>query len=78
MRHRRSKRPNGASAWIDAQRFGKRCTYPKTPHRLANIERPTGWNRVDRPRLIYTAGGRGSRNTDLLANRVYWIGPAGR
>jgi hypothetical protein len=42
---------------------------------LPNIERATGFNQIpDRPAIIYTSGGPGEKNTDLLSNRVYWAG----
>jgi len=47
-----------------------------TPRWLPNLERPTGFNLVARPGLIYTAGGAGRRNTDLLSNKVYWLSPS--
>ena len=46
---------------------------PKVSQWLPNIERATGFNRVaDRPGIIYTSGGPGVKNTDLLSNDVYW------
>lgn len=45
----------------------------KTSHWLPNLERATGHNRVpNRPGIIYTAGSAGSKNTELLSNKVYW------
>lgn len=45
----------------------------QSPHWLPNLERPTGHNVVKgAPGAIYTAGGRGEKNTELLANTVYW------
>ena len=42
-------------------------------HWLPNLERSTGHNAVpDSPGIIYTAGPPGGKNTELLANRVYW------
>jgi hypothetical protein len=41
---------------------------------LPSIERPTGHNRVPAtPGLIYTEGPPGGANTELLANKVYWV-----
>ena len=42
-------------------------------HWLPNIERATGHNRVpENPGLLYTGGGPGAKNTDLLSNRVFF------
>ena len=41
-----------------------------TPSWLPSIERHTGHNRVDRPAFLYTVGGRGETNSDIVANRV--------
>ncbi len=46
---------------------------PGCAHWLPNIERPTGHNVVTRPSLIYTAGGPGKRNTDIVSNCVWWV-----
>lgn len=44
-----------------------------TTHWLPSIERPTGHNQVaPRPSCLFTAGPAGSKNTDLLSNRVYF------
>lgn len=45
----------------------------KTPRWLPSIERATGHNRVATPGLMYTAGGPGDKNTDIVANDVYWV-----
>ncbi len=46
---------------------------PAKPRWLPSLERPTGHNRVlDSPGLIYTDGGRGENNRQILANDVYW------
>jgi hypothetical protein len=43
-------------------------------HWLANIERATGHNGVpDNPGVIYTAGPAGEKNTEILANGVWWF-----
>ncbi len=42
---------------------------------LPNLERATGHNRVGFPGLIYTSGGPGEKNTDILSNRVWWVPP---
>ncbi len=48
---------------------------PKRSQWLPNIERATGFNQVpDQPGIIYTSGGPGEKNTELLSNRVYWAG----
>lgn len=39
---------------------------------LPNIERPTGFNRVDRPGLIFTGGTAGKNNLQHVSNRVLW------
>lgn len=40
---------------------------------LPSIERPTGHNLIaSRPGILFTAGPAGSKNTDLLSNRVYY------
>jgi hypothetical protein len=45
-----------------------------TPRWLPNMERPTGHNRVKgNPGIIYTEGGAGEKNTELLANNVYRV-----
>jgi len=48
---------------------------PNTSRWLANVERPTGWNRPQRPAVIYTAGPPGQKNTQRLSNKVYWVRP---
>lgn len=45
-----------------------------TPHWLPNLERPTGQHQVTRPGLLYTAGEKGGKNTDRIANEVWWLG----
>jgi len=46
----------------------------ETSHWLPSIERATGHNRVTgRPGIIYTAGGPGSKNTELLRNGVQFV-----
>ena len=46
---------------------------PAVARWLPNIERPTGHNRIaGAPGLVYTSGPPGAKNTDLLANEVYW------
>ncbi len=48
---------------------------PKASNWLPNIERATGFNRVvGRPGILYTSGGPGEKNTQLISNRVYWAG----
>ncbi len=42
-------------------------------HWLPNLERATGHNRVpEKPGLLYTGGGPGAKNTDLLSNHVFF------
>jgi hypothetical protein len=43
-------------------------------HWLPNVERPTGHNQVGVPGLIYTAGGPGEKNTQVVSNGVHWVG----
>lgn len=46
---------------------------PEIPSWLPNVERPTGFNSVpDQPGMIYTRGGKGDKNTDVLSNEVVW------
>lgn len=46
----------------------------QVPNWLPNMERPTGHNVVSgTPSIIYTEGGPGSENTELLANTVHWV-----
>jgi hypothetical protein len=45
-------------------------------HWLPNIERPTGHHAVPTsPGILYTAGGPGDKNTQLLSNEVYFATP---
>ena len=47
---------------------------PARPRWLPSLERPTGHNRVEAvPGLLYTDGGRGENNLQILANNVYWM-----
>jgi len=46
---------------------------PDVPNWLPNIERPTGFNRVDNPSLIYTGGQAGKGCNDILSNDVVWV-----
>jgi len=39
---------------------------------LPSIERPTGFNTVERPSLMWTRGGRGPNNKAILSNQVWW------
>ena len=43
------------------------------PHWLPTLERPTGYNRVDVPSLMYTDGVAGEGCHDILSNGVYWM-----
>jgi len=46
----------------------------ETPHWLPNIERATGHNSVKGlPGIIFTEGGRGEDNKELVANKVWWV-----
>jgi len=47
---------------------------PACPHWLPNMERPTGHHPVSLPGILYTAGTRGGKNTDVVSNEVYWVG----
>lgn len=42
---------------------------------LPNLERPTAGRAVENPALIYTDGGKGDTNDDILTNRVCWLAP---
>jgi hypothetical protein len=75
--------PTNEVAWLELRSDGAllgaaflSTRQPTRAHWLPNLERPTGWNRVEQPGLIYTAGPRGRKNTDLLSNKVYWVRPA--
>ena len=46
---------------------------PVVPNWLPNIERPTGFNRVDNPSFIYTGGQAGEGCSDILSNDVVWV-----
>jgi len=68
--------------WLESTDGGKHFTAtmastpdPTCTHWLPSLERPTGHNRVSVPGLIYTAGGPGKKNTDILSNGVWWVGP---
>ena len=46
---------------------------PDQPRWLPNLERPTGFNIVpDKPGLLYTIGGPGKKNTELMRTKVVW------
>ena len=46
---------------------------PARPRWLPSLERPTGTSQVPRPGLLYTDGGKGGGNSDILANDVRWL-----
>ena len=46
---------------------------PDVSNWLPNIERPTGFNRVDKPSFIYTGGQVGEGCSDILSNDVVWV-----
>jgi len=46
---------------------------PHCPHWLPNIEHPTGHHSFSLPGIVYTAGSRGDKNTDVVSNEVYWV-----
>lgn len=46
---------------------------PKAPNWLPNIERPTGFNTVRVPSLIYQSGIAGNNNDQQLSNKVFWV-----
>lgn len=48
---------------------------PSRPRWLPNLERPTGAWPVASPGLIFTDGGRGENNREIVANRVWWVAP---
>ncbi|MEQ8767866.1 MAG: BNR-4 repeat-containing protein [Planctomycetota bacterium] len=43
------------------------------PRWLPNLERPTGFNEIGTPSLLYTDGERGEKLTDMLSNGVHWV-----
>lgn len=46
---------------------------PEIPSWLPNLERPTGFNAVpNSPGMIFTVGGKGEKNTEILSNDVVW------
>jgi len=45
---------------------------PTCANWLPNVERPTGFNRVDRPSLIFTGGTPGKNNLQHVSNHVIW------
>lgn len=45
----------------------------ETPHWLVNLEKPTGFNQVKRPGLIYTGGTRAEDNRQIVSNEVWWV-----
>ncbi|MBN1341975.1 MAG: BNR-4 repeat-containing protein [Phycisphaerae bacterium] len=67
--------------WLESSDAGESFTTrivskidPNVGHWMPSIERPTGHNRVARPGLMYLAGDRGKKNTDILSNGVFWVG----
>ena len=44
----------------------------QVPDWLPNIERSTGFNKVNNPGVIFTSGIKGAKLTDILENHVYW------
>ncbi len=46
---------------------------PNSANWLPSIERPTGFNEIGVPTLIYTAGEKGSGVGDILSNGVVWV-----
>lgn len=46
---------------------------PDSANWLPSIERPTGFNEIDVPTVMYTAGDKGSGTGDILANGVVWV-----
>lgn len=49
---------------------------PDVPSWLPSLERPTGFNTVDDPAVLYTYGEKGGGLSDDLDNSVYYWGPA--
>jgi len=75
--------PTNEVAWLRLGEGGKMTgaallTVPDAARArwLPNVERPTGFNRVERPGILYTDGPRGGKNTERLANTVYWVRPS--
>jgi len=46
---------------------------PARPRWLPSLERPTASHDVPRPGLIYTDGGKGGGNSEILSNDVRWL-----
>ena len=68
-------------AWIESDGAGRHARArvvsnvdEQRANWLPNVERPTGFNRVTHPGLVYTSGPPGDGCSDILANRVYWVG----
>jgi hypothetical protein len=72
---------NSAVVWFESDSFGgpfdvqALTSLDGTPRWLPNLERPTGHNTVQRPSLIYTQGGPGEKNTQVISNDVQWMRP---
>ena len=66
--------------YLTAPKFGADFTTcavspidPKVPSWLPNIERSTGHNQVPlQPGILFQTGGPGKKNTQVVANKVYW------
>ena len=61
---------DGGETWVSE---AVTATDPKTARWLPSIERATGHNRIIRPAMIYTDGGRGDSNKDMMSNRVIFL-----
>jgi len=71
--------PSSELVWLESLDGGLSWTSrlltdfdPETPRWLPSIERPTGWNSVEEPGLIYTSGEKGDGLNDILENAVLW------
>jgi hypothetical protein len=67
-------------AWLESEDGGKRFTSQLVtkldllcPRRYVSLERPTGYNRIQRPGLIYTSGHSRKDNREVMHNPVYWV-----
>lgn len=69
-------------AWLESDDGGQTFTSQlltkldlDRPRRCASLERPTGYNRITRPALIYTSGHSRKNGQEVKHNPVYWIQP---
>ncbi|HLA83527.1 MAG TPA: BNR-4 repeat-containing protein [Thermoguttaceae bacterium] len=72
--------PSSELVWLESLDNGQSWTSrfltefdPDTPHWLPSVERPTGFNMVDVPGVIYTSGDPGAGLGDMMENDVIWL-----